>query len=87
MKTWKVNIPKWIPSIMMLVMMLTMMLTNVGSDVDHVICYNIQVKGLAIKHWFKLAPCYLASLWIWFATFTNDDGKLLYNPKMGALSK
>jgi hypothetical protein len=29
----------------------------------------------------------LKSLWIWFATFTNDDGKLLYNPKMGALSK
>jgi hypothetical protein len=35
---------------MMLVMMITMMLTNVGSDVDHVICDNIQVKGLAIKH-------------------------------------
>jgi hypothetical protein len=63
-----------------------MMLTNVGSDVDHVICDNIQVNGLAIKHWFKLAPCCLSSLWILFVTFTNDDGKLCYNPKMGALS-
>jgi hypothetical protein len=35
---------------MMLVMMQTMMLTNVGNVVDHVICDNIQVKGLAIKH-------------------------------------
>ncbi len=60
---------------------------DANNDVDHVICDNIQVKGLVIKHWFKLAPCYLKSLWIWFATFTNDDGKLLYNPKMGALSK